>query len=369
MNEYDDLFFQQPKTQPLPPKKPQDDLEESSVIQLIQSKIKNVWMVLLYFILTILISGLSVYLLQDAYPNETAILTGISTTEEFSFTVEASPDGVGYRLTMNGEVKNNNPSSILSYVIDFEFFNSEGKSIGSQRLSKNDFEANSTWVIENVSFTFIEEPVTFAKDDGLRLPNTWTILLLFGQSIILSILFFVIDWKYVAHSAQRFYRRFGYHVGLTLLGFIAVIGVLILSQTILQLFNITDTPNNELAIQSLFEPNVLNLILLFFTLCILTPIVEEIIYRKVLFGFIEPKFGPWAAIIGSSVIFGFMHVTTDSIIQIIPYLMMGLVFGYIYHYTKKNVIVTMGMHFLNNFFVFLVYVAPLILGGLLQTTP
>lgn len=368
MNEYDDLFFPKPNKNPLDSKPSPENKDEPSMIDFIQSKMKNVWLVLLYIVATILMSGVAMFLLRDAYPNEETLLQNIEVVQDFTFTVETAPDGVGYQLLLNGQIRNNNLISLLAYTIDFEFYNVDGTRIGVQRVTKNDFEANSVWSIEAYQILFIEEPITFSIESGLRLPTTWTILLIFSQSILLSILFFVIDWKHLKHAFRSFYQRLGYHLGITLLGFVFVIAVLILSQYILRLFDVTDTPNNELAIQSLFEPNVRNLILLFFTLCVFTPIVEEVVFRKVLFGLIEPKFGPWPAIIGSSLIFGIMHVTSDAIIQVIPYFMMGFVFGYIYHYTKKNIVVTMGMHFLNNFFVFIVYVAPLILGGLLTTS-
>ncbi|MDP3129775.1 MAG: CPBP family intramembrane metalloprotease, partial [Bacillota bacterium] len=69
---------------------------------------------------------------------------------------------------------------------------------------------------------------------------------------------------------------------------------------------------------------------------------------------------PTLPILISGLIFGLMHVATaGDLPQAIPYVMMGFVFGYAYWSSGRNIYVTMGVHFLNNFISFLIYVAAL----------
>jgi len=111
-----------------------------------------------------------------------------------------------------------------------------------------------------------------------------------------------------------------------------------------------------MSIQAMFESNAVVIVMLFFLLCIFTPIVEEVVFRKVLFGYFEPKLGPIISILLSGSIFGVMHVIgAGDFIQVIPYVLMGFAFGYIYYRSEKNIWVPIIVHFINNFIVFLIY--------------
>src|SRR5699024_969836 len=58
---------------------------------------------------------------------------------------------------------------------------------------------------------------------------------------------------------------------------------------------------------------------------ILGPILEEIIFRKILFGYLNEKFNVWIAAFVSSLIFGLVHMEMQTLIV---YMVMGLVFAY-----------------------------------------
>src|SRR5699024_3699782 len=68
---------------------------------------------------------------------------------------------------------------------------------------------------------------------------------------------------------------------------------------------------------------------------ILGPILEEIIFRKILFGYLNEKFNVWIAAFVSSLIFGLVHMEMQTLIV---YMVMGLVFAYIYWKTKRIII-------------------------------
>src|SRR5699024_11308753 len=68
---------------------------------------------------------------------------------------------------------------------------------------------------------------------------------------------------------------------------------------------------------------------------ILGPILEEIIFRKILFGYLNEKFNVWIAAVVSSLIFGLVHMEMQTLIV---YMVMALVFAYIYLRTKRIII-------------------------------
>lgn len=124
---------------------------------------------------------------------------------------------------------------------------------------------------------------------------------------------------------------------------------------------VTASSENESAIAGMFIDDPLQLVMLFFLLCVFTPIVEEIVFRKIICGFFERKIGKIWAILLSGAIFGLMHVVAyGDFVQSIPYITMGAVFGYIYFRSEKNIYVTIGVHFLNNLISYLFYLLPLL---------
>jgi len=81
------------------------------------------------------------------------------------------------------------------------------------------------------------------------------------------------------------------------------------------------------------------------------PFVEEVLFRKLLFGTLEEKFKlkPIVAIIASTLVFSLIHVSSgDNIIYIFQYLPLAFVITYSYYKSERNIFVPMGIHFLNN---------------------
>ena len=59
----------------------------------------------------------------------------------------------------------------------------------------------------------------------------------------------------------------------------------------------------------------------------IAPIIEEIVFRRVIFTFVERMFGILPAVIATSLIFSFLH---GGIIQIIPLFILGSILQYLY---------------------------------------
>jgi uncharacterized protein len=86
-------------------------------------------------------------------------------------------------------------------------------------------------------------------------------------------------------------------------------------------------------------------IIYFFLMVIITPVVEEIIYRGFLFNMILKKYSFKIALIASSLIFALIHLKFTGIGFLFLY---GLFFGYAY-YKTKSLITPILAHFTINF--------------------
>lgn len=110
------------------------------------------------------------------------------------------------------------------------------------------------------------------------------------------------------------------------------------------------TSANQASIELALKSNAI-----YFTLIsaiLIGPIVEEMVFRKAIFSIIKNK---WAAIILSSLVFALIHVVSEFemgfgilIYNLIPYLAMGLAFGWIYSNNKNNLMTTIFVHMIYN---------------------
>ncbi|MFS0645770.1 CPBP family intramembrane glutamic endopeptidase [Siminovitchia sp. 179-K 8D1 HS] len=97
---------------------------------------------------------------------------------------------------------------------------------------------------------------------------------------------------------------------------------------------------------------ILQLIKLFPTIVVISsiigPILEEIVFRKVIFGSLYNRFPFWAAALLSSVIFALAHTEP---VHIILYSAMGFVFAFLYVKTKRIIVPIIAHVSMNTFVV------------------
>ncbi|MDY0075380.1 MAG: type II CAAX endopeptidase family protein [Acholeplasmataceae bacterium] len=91
-------------------------------------------------------------------------------------------------------------------------------------------------------------------------------------------------------------------------------------------------------------------ILMIISAVFIGPVIEELIFRKALFGLIKKDS---IAIIVSTLVFGFIHVVTEksfaeAIVNGVAYFVMGFVFSYIYIKAKRNIMIPIIVHIINN---------------------
>ncbi len=202
-------------------------------------------------------------------------------------------------------------------------------------------------------------------------PNNNTFAMTITNIVIYSILSFVILFtldRYFAHYFKDFKKKFLYYVGLAIAGWIFNLFLTIIIEIIMQLLEFTsrETQNQEAIVDSLKYPLLAIPVIIFGA-----PIVEEIIFRGIIFNYarnlkLPKKLNIVLAFILSSSLFGLIHVFTaflqshdyTELILGIPYISAGFVLTLLYYLTN-NIFVPMLMHFIQNCFsVFLILILP-----------
>lgn len=116
-------------------------------------------------------------------------------------------------------------------------------------------------------------------------------------------------------------------------------------------FLVKTTSSNQVAIEQALNSNFL---LTSFIACIFAPIVEEIIFREIIFKKFNAKFNVFIASFISSVLFGFVHIIPSlingsylEVLYIITYSTLGFIL-FNASYKDKNIISSIALHMLNN---------------------
>ena len=192
---------------------------------------------------------------------------------------------------------------------------------------------------------------TFGASMNLLLYGSLTIIFLFMANIYL----FKNQWVY-------FKERMGYSVLMIAFGMYLIFAVLILVGAIFEITGGPNTPQNQELLDNILASGWHNALMVFMFAVFFAPIVEELVFRKAIFGLIDAKFGGAVAIIGNSLIFASIHITgeftawisgaitiVDLGLVILPYMAMSLIISFIYFYSGKLIWVAILVHFIINF--------------------
>jgi membrane protease YdiL (CAAX protease family) len=236
---------------------------------------------------------------------------------------------------------------LVDDVFDFELF---------KAFLENDsnifivyFESNS---YNGVIYDDLDVPLTYQSFERI---TTFALSLL--NFIVYIFLFIPIVWFLMSDIRYDFFEFINKKhkiIGFILSGYIYVFLANFLATSLMEIISLitgfeSSTPVNQEAILDMLSSDGLVFTLL--SAIIIGPIVEELIFRKAIFGLIKHKY---VALVVSSVIFGFIHVSSESSIlvslyQVIPYVSLGFVFGYLYLKHEKNIMIPIIVHMLSNF--------------------
>ena len=313
-----------------------------------ENKINGI-ILIIYVVFTLLATLVSAQL-QISKENEYTNLI----EENLSWQIVVSEDE-NYIINYTGTIDNNSDRTFETIYYRLEFYNDNDELIGQDFIEISNIKAGESIQVDE-EFEFTEEIVKVVQTEIIPLSKSIVIALNLVSTILIAFVLFFVNKTNFYNNFISFKNNPKKYFGYVIAGFALVYAAMIFANIILDLLGITVTSQNEQTIQSLFTKNTLNIIMLFLLLTVFTPIVEETVFRKSIYGFIRPLIGDIGAIIISGLIFAVMHVISyGDYIQIIPYAFMGLSFSYIYFLSNRNIYVVIIIHFLNNLIPFLFY--------------
>jgi membrane protease YdiL (CAAX protease family) len=190
--------------------------------------------------------------------------------------------------------------------------------------------------------------------------------------IVTYLTIFVVLGYHIVKTLKRDFRPFIQGIGLNIgliVGFFGVAFIFsLIGNVILTLLGVTDEAANQGGLIDMIKyasSRELILLVLLFTLVV--PIIEELVFRKALYGFIKgfiftyiysssteeesihPKIviGSIIAVIISGLIFGVIHIQGDWI-YLLLYGSAGIVLTLSYYVSKENIYVPLGIHIIQN---------------------
>ena len=183
--------------------------------------------------------------------------------------------------------------------------------------------------------------------------------------IALFVCAFLILFKDVKNDTLRMTKNFKRVILTALIGFAAMYAVNIVLNIFYQIIHLQGDSQNQETIESMFHQSPIALKIIYaVVVSLLAPIVEELIFRKSLFGvFKKLKIKKIFIVLITGAIFGLMHISTAIITYAIQgdygligpellyglnYISMGIIFGFVYYYAEENIYSSLILHIINN---------------------
>lgn len=199
------------------------------------------------------------------------------------------------------------------------------------------------------------------EEQFLEISINANIAFYFVTSIILGIVF----RKYIVAQFKSFKNNFIKYTVTIFLGIVGIYGAAIVIGLFFQMIGVSDNADNQQSILEMIEASTpIQLVLIVAFITVLAPVVEELVFRKGIYGIIGKlstdfmaKFdiavdvkkrhlmANIIAIIFSSFAFGLIHATD---VYILLYGGLGIVLGIVYFMTNKNVMSSIAVHMIYN---------------------
>jgi len=206
-------------------------------------------------------------------------------------------------------------------------------------------------------------PIILDDEDLFVTFSSVTNLLLY---VPLFFVFIYIFRKYLKEKLKDLFENKQRNIIIIIVGFAVMLIASLASSLILELLGVTETSENQEALNMLIEGTLFDKIALFSFAVLFVPLIEELVFRKAILDMFhfEPKTNNGSikykilkiisaiiAVLISSLTFGFIHVMSGDFVQIIYYGGLGIVLGVIYLTSNKNILVPVIVHFMLNLMV------------------
>ncbi len=188
---------------------------------------------------------------------------------------------------------------------------------------------------------------------------------LFGVNMILYTVFFILA---MIQCGPQFFESFATMRYYPWLKWLMLPGgwllTVMISAFITMFFGGPQTSMNQQALQDMTQS--VPLPVMFVTTALFGPFVEEYIFRHLLIGKLSRKLNIWVCALISTVLFASIHFANGggigSVVEILPYLMLGLMMSLAYILTGKSLAYAYMLHVANNGMALLVLytLAPLL---------
>lgn len=170
-----------------------------------------------------------------------------------------------------------------------------------------------------------------------------------GDLIPLAIIFIVFK-KIFVFDAKKFKANWILYTFYIFGGFILLFALQYGIMWLYDLLKIEGTPSNQAIIETALASSMRPF--MFLVVVIGAPILEEMIFRKFLFGYLMEKahLSKWVTFVIATFAFAAIHIISNpgDYIFIFPYLALSAVITLSYILSDFNIYVPIGLHFLNN---------------------
>lgn len=274
---------------------------------------------------------------------------------DYDLSSEITETEEGFILNYSGTITNTSDQKIEEAYIIFNLKDSNGEIYATKSYLIEDLQASQT-IPMNEDYELEQEPASIEESTHHPLSADFANVFNFLTTFVTAIALFVVNRANFKFDFINFKKEPKRYFGYIVTGFLLLYAASFAANIIMTLLGVTETSQNEMAIQRLFNPSFISLASLFLLLVIFTPIVEEVVFRKALYGLSYNALGDKGAILISGLVFAFLHVASfGDFIQIIPYAFMGLTFSYVYFYSGRNIYVVIAIHMINNLIPYLLY--------------
>jgi membrane protease YdiL (CAAX protease family) len=332
--------------------------------------------VVLYFIIMLVVAGVAVAI----FYTDSRYTKDYSTKESMLFNLSQNPNGIGYLEVSHFDAyQSDYPNLIVIYESqDYVIIANDTNPYLKDEYTLEMIQ--SFYLIENIRWNNVRPSVyvdlylfedyqpyltqigvdALVNADRVKTPKAFTeltdnasSLLNFAIYIVLAIGVIPITFGALKAEASYFKQPLK-KVGVeTVIGYgimlLASIGAQFVTQAIGYVFDYAQPVSlNQQAIErSLLSSTG---VLMIIVTVLFAPVIEELIFRKAMFRFFKNQ---WAAMIISSLIFGLIHVASETnfmafFTNLITYSASGFALGYIYIRNKHNVWSVILVHALSN---------------------
>lgn len=201
--------------------------------------------------------------------------------------------------------------------------------------------------------------LTEGTSEYLKLVNETSFVFQFAGYIILLIVFPLLFFTIFKEDLEKFKKTPLKNVLIVVIGFILMYVLTIIVNQIFEYFNFPLSSQNQDSIENVLKSNLAPIVII--TVVVLAPFVEEVIFRKMLFGTCETTFRlkPIVSVILSTLIFSLIHVSEEVtnvfsgaspiyLVAILLYLPLSLILSLSYKLSNNNIFVVILIHLLNN---------------------